>query len=58
MNICECYVVKVLGEPYYKHDKWWVKCEFNSHGRVFEQTIMFNDYKSVSKVKKGYLVHL
>ena len=58
MNICESYVLEVIGEPYYKYDKWWVKCKFNSYGMVFEQTLMFDKLSSAKSVKIGDLHHL
>ena len=32
MNLLECYVTKVIGEPYFKYDKWWQKVEYICYG--------------------------
>ena len=33
MNLIDCYVTKILGEPYRKFGAWWVEAEYESEGR-------------------------
>lgn len=33
MNLIDCYVTKILGEPYRMFGHWWVEAEYESEGR-------------------------
>lgn len=55
MNLVDCYVTKVLTEPYFKYEKWWVKVEFNSYGFCsYGTNIMFDSLDEANNVKVGY----
>lgn len=45
MNLVECYVTEIVGEPYYEFGFWWQKIKFNSYG-VIEGTELFDKDKS------------
>jgi len=45
MNLVECYVTEIVGEPYFEFGFWWQKIKFNSHN-VIGETALFNKDKS------------
>ena len=32
MNLVDCYVTEIIGEPYFKYGKWNIIVEYNSYG--------------------------
>jgi hypothetical protein len=54
MNLVDCYVTKVNGEPVKKYDKWFVPVIANSYGRDFETEIMCDTEEEAKTVIVGY----
>ena len=54
MNTVKAVVKKVLSDPYFKYDTWWVKVECNSYGRVSETELMFKSKQKAESVDIGY----
>ena len=53
MNVCDCYVVELIGEPYKLYDRWWQKVKYESWGSISEHTLMFSSRESAEKVQVG-----
>lgn len=53
MNLVDCYVTKVLGDPFEKYGKWWVKVEFESWGRPGTTELMFSSEAEARAVAEG-----
>lgn len=54
MNLIDCVVTKVIGEPYEKYNRWWIKVEYDSWGMFCETELFFNTKEEVEKVNIGY----
>lgn len=54
MNLVDCYVTKVVSEPYQEYGKWWVKVEANAYGRPSKSTLMFDTKEEAIKVDVGH----
>ena len=54
MNLIDCYVTKILGEPYRKFGHWWVEAEYESKGRTCKTRIMFRTEEAARAAKVGH----
>lgn len=54
MNLIDCYVTKILGEPYRKFGYWWVSVEFEAEGWPGTKEIMFRTEKAARAAAVGY----
>lgn len=60
MNLIDCYVTKVLSDPYSRYNKfnnttyWIVDVEYNSYGVISNTELLFNTKEDALKVKIGY----
>jgi len=56
MNLVDCYVTKVLSEPFKcpQSHSWGIKVEFDSYGRISETQLYLDTKAEILKVKKGY----
>lgn len=54
MNLVNCYVVEILGEPYEKYGRWWVSVRFDSYGVFSTTNLMFDSREEALAVKIGY----
>jgi len=54
MNLIECYVTRVIGNPYCEYGMWGIKVEFNSYGVIGETNIFLDSKAEVLKIKSGY----
>lgn len=53
MNLLDCYVTLIVGEPYFAYGKWWVEVEYESWGSKSKSTIMFSCKEDAEGVKIG-----
>jgi hypothetical protein len=42
MNLVDCVVTEVLGNPEFKYSKWFVNVKYNSWGSISETEVMFD----------------
>lgn len=54
MNLIDCYVTKILGEPYRKFGAWWVDAEYEVHGRTSKTKLMFRTEEAARAAKVGH----
>ncbi|WP_430316947.1 hypothetical protein [Pseudomonas sp. p1(2021b)] len=54
MNLIDCYVTKILGEPYRKFGHWWVDVEYDSLGSVSKTQLMFRTEGAARAAQVGY----
>jgi hypothetical protein len=54
MNLADCYVTSVLGQPYRKFSHWWVDVEYNSYGRMSRTQLMFSTEAGAGAVAEGH----
>ncbi|WP_162998277.1 hypothetical protein [Pseudomonas monteilii] len=54
MNLIDCYVTKILGEPYRKFGYWWVSVEFESEGWPGTKEIMFRTEAAARAAAVGH----
>lgn len=53
MNQVDCYVTKILSEPFEKYGRWWVKVEYESWGRPGTTELMFDSAAEAKAVAEG-----
>lgn len=54
MNLIDCYVIELIGEPYLEYDVWFLKVKFISQG-IEGETLIFNkDKEYFNNVKVGF----
>lgn len=51
MNLIDCYVTKILGEPYRKFGHWWVDVEYKACGRVVKTHLIFRTEEAARAAK-------
>lgn len=39
MNLVNCYVTELIGEPYFKYGYWHQKVKYKSYGSISETTL-------------------
>ena len=54
MNLVECYVTEIIGEPYFEYNFWWQKVKFDSYGVISETSIMHKEKSYFEKVNIGF----
>ncbi|WP_330508346.1 hypothetical protein V1687_18370 [Pseudomonas putida] len=54
MNLIDCYVTKILGEPYRKFGHWWVDVEYDSWGSKSTTRLMFRTEEAAGAAQVGY----
>ena len=54
MNLIDCYVTKILGEPYRKFGAWWVSAEYESEGRRGKTKLIFRTEEAARAAKVGH----
>ncbi|WP_286775800.1 hypothetical protein ACUDA6_18610 [Pseudomonas ceruminis] len=54
MNLIDCYVTKILGEPYRKFGPRWVSVEFEAEGRPGTKELMFRTEEAARAAKIGH----
>ncbi len=57
MTVLDATVTKILGEPEFKHGKWFVKVERDCWGAKDEAELMFSTEASAKAVEVGYKFH-
>lgn len=57
MNLIDCYVTKILSEPYRKFGHWWVSAEYESEGRRGKTKLIFRTEEAAraAKVRHHFL---
>lgn len=54
MNLIDCYVTKILGEPYRMFGHWWVEVEHDSWGSASKTKLMFRTEEAARAAKVGH----
>lgn len=54
MNVVDCYVTKILGEPYLERGWWVLGVGYNCYGREFETEIFKRTKEEIDDIKIGY----
>lgn len=54
MNLIDAEVTKVIGEPYPRFLKWWIKVESIDMGGLSEDNLMFDTKEEAEAVQPGY----
>ena len=54
MNLVDCYVTEVIGEPYEAYGKGWRKVKYDSYGRISESELMFSTKQEAEQVQVGH----
>ncbi|MCT3835910.1 hypothetical protein HZQ28_01165 [Elizabethkingia anophelis] len=55
MNLVDCKVLKILSEPYYQFNHWFVQVEYESYGKNDITSIMFDTKEKAEQVKVGFV---
>jgi hypothetical protein len=53
MNLIDATVLEVLGEPYLRYGKWFVKCKISAYGCESETDAMFSTKEQADLFKVG-----
>lgn len=54
MNLIDCYVTKILSEPYRKFGAWLVDAEYEAYGRTSKTQLMFRTEESARAAAVGH----
>lgn len=54
MNLIDCSVTKVVGDPYQAYGKWWVKVIADAYGRPMETSLYFATEEEAKAITVGY----
>lgn len=54
MNLIDCYVTKILGEPYRKFGYWWLSVGYKSNGRTGKTKLIFRTEEAARAAQVGY----
>lgn len=54
MNLVDCYVTEILGEPVLKYGRWFLPVKADSYGRESETELMFDTEAEARSVKIGH----
>lgn len=57
MNLVECYVTEIIGEPYFRSGFWFQKVKYNSYGSVGETTLFDKEKSYFESVDVGFMFH-
>ena len=55
MNLVECYITEIVGEPYFAHNFWWQKVKYNSYGVIGETALFEKDKESFKTLTIGFM---
>ena len=55
MNLVECYVTEIIGEPYFKYDMWWIKVKYNSYGVISETELCNKNKNPLLNIAIGFM---
>ena len=55
MNLVECYITEIVGEPYYKFGFWWQKVKYNSYGVIGETELFDKEKLNFKTLKVGFM---
>ena len=54
MNLIDCYVTKILGEPYRKFGHCWVSVEYTAEGWPGTKELMFRTEEAARAAQVGH----
>lgn len=54
MNLLDCYVIEIIGEPYEKYGKWWRDVRYDSWGATSKTELMFGTEAEAASVAIGH----
>lgn len=54
MNLVECCVTEIVGEPYYEFGLWWQKVKYDSYGFIDETELFHKEKSYFETVKVGF----
>lgn len=54
MNLVECYVTEIIGQPYFKNGFWWQKVKYNSYGVIGETAFFYKDKSHFETINVGF----
>lgn len=54
MNLIDAKVTKIIGKPYYKYRKWWIKVESIDMDGLSKDNLMFDTKEEAEAVQPGY----
>ena len=57
MNLVECYVTEIIGDPYYEFGFWWQKVKFDSYGSIGETAFFHKEKSHFETVDVGFLFY-
>lgn len=53
MNRLNAIILKILSNPYFAYNKWWVNVEYDSHGVEDKTNLMFNSKDEAESLEVG-----
>lgn len=57
MNLVECYVTEIVGEPYFQSSFWFLQVKYNSYGSIGETTLFDKEKSSLESIDVGFMFH-
>lgn len=54
MNLVDCYVTEIIGEPYFEHGFWWQKVKYDCYGRIAETSFFHKDKSHFKTITVGF----
>jgi hypothetical protein len=54
MNLLECIVTNVIGEPYWEYDCWWQQVEYICYGHTETTSLMYKNKEDLNEVVVGF----
>lgn len=54
MNLIDCFVTKVNGEPVQKHGAWFLPVTYDGYGHLSDTELMFSTKEEADKVDVNY----
>lgn len=54
MNLVDCCVTEIIGEPYEAYGKWWQKVRYESWGAPSTSELMFSTKAEAKSVVIGH----
>ena len=54
MNLINCVVTEIIGDPYFEYDKWWVNVEYDCYGSLHWMDLIFSTKEEALAVEIGY----
>jgi hypothetical protein len=53
MNIITAIILKILSNPYFSYNKWWVDVEYDSYGAKGNTKLIFNSKDEANSLEVG-----